>query len=75
MVHSAALSATVKNASAVARVNKAATPQAVVEKLANGTGTDSHGNDAELNKRNSNQIIGVGIPPRKPQQLQDKGTS
>ena len=38
--------------------------QAGVEKLAIGTETDSHGNDRKLNKGNSNQIIGVGIPPK-----------
>ena len=49
--------------------------QAGVEKLAIGIETDSHSNDPELNKGNSNQIIGVGIPSRKPQQPQDKETS
>ena len=38
--------------------------QAGVEKLVIGTGTDSHGNDPELNRGNSNQIIGVGILPK-----------
>ena len=49
--------------------------QAGVEKLAIGIRTDSHGNDSELNKENSNQIIEIRIPPRKPQQPQDKETS
>ena len=91
MVHSAALSATAKNRQNLmmseeelisyrigCRAGKQelrhpAEDQAGVEKLEIGTETDSH--DPEIIKGNSNQIIGVGIPPRKPQQLQDKETS
>ena len=36
--------------------------QAGVKKLEIGTGTDSHGNDPEINNGNLNPIIGVGIP-------------
>ena len=38
--------------------------QAEVEKLENGIGTDSHGNDQDINNGNLNQIIRVGIPPK-----------
>ena len=78
MVHSAALSDTVKNRQNLMmsdekensyRIARRAgrrglQHQAGVEKLAIGTGTDSHGNDPELNRGNSNQIIGVGILPK-----------
>ena len=36
--------------------------QAEVKKLEIGIGTDSHGNNPEINNGNLNQIIGVGIP-------------
>ena len=84
MVHSAVLSATVKNRRNLMMSDEEknsyhigsdgvkqgprhpAGDQDGVAKLAIGTGTDSNGNDLELNKGNSNQIIRVGIPPRKP---------
>ena len=42
-----------------------------VEKLEIGPGADSHGNDPEINNGNSNQIIGVGIPPKETARRRD----